>query len=153
VFGQTDSEENAIRETINSLFEGMRKGDSAMVSRAFSRQVTLATITTNTNGITEISRETSMHEFLVAVGTPHTTVWYEETWNTTVQRDGNFAQVWCDYAFFVDTKFSHCGVDTFHLLKLNGFWKIFHLADTRRKENCKIPEEIKEKHKEAIVPK
>jgi hypothetical protein len=71
----------------------------------------------------------------------------EEIWNLKIQMDGDFAQAWCEYAFYYQNKFSHCGVDAFHLIKTTEGWKIFHLADTRRKENCIIPEEIKSKHK------
>jgi hypothetical protein len=84
---------------------------------------------------------------LDAVGKPHTEVWYEEIWNVKVQVDGEMAQAWCDYAFYIDKTFSHCGVDAFHLFKGKDGWKIFHLADTRRKTGCTIPKEIQDKHK------
>jgi hypothetical protein len=64
-----------------------------------------------------------------------------------VQIDGDFAQVWCDYAFYTDNTFSHCGIDAFQLHKGKDGWKIFHLADTRRKDNCVIPQDIQNKHK------
>jgi hypothetical protein len=57
------------------------------------------------------------------------------------------AQAWCDYAFYVDKSYSHCGVDAFQLFKGKDGWKIFHLADTRRKTGCTIPKEIQDKHK------
>ena len=59
---------------------------------------------------------------------------------------GDFAQVWCDYAFYIGNTFSHCGVDAFQLHKQKDGWKIFHLADTRRTENCTIPKSIQQKH-------
>ena len=46
------------------------------------------------------------------------------------------ANVWTAYSFYFDGKFSHCGVNSFQLLKEAGEWKIFYLVDTRRKEGC-----------------
>ena len=33
------------------------------------------------------------------------------------------------------------------LVRTADGWKIFHLADTRRREGCKVPQEIQDKHK------
>ncbi len=53
-----------------------------------------------------------------------------------IRIDADLAVVWTPYKFFVGKKFSHCGVNSFQLIKLNGNWKIQYLIDTRRKEGC-----------------
>ena len=79
----------------------------------------------------------SLADFLKAIGTPHPEVWNEKIWNTEIRIDDNLAQIWTDYAFYVDDRFSHCGVDAFQLVKeTDGKWRIVHLIDTRRKEPC-----------------
>lgn len=143
---QIEKEELGVQNTIGRLFDGVRQGDSAMVHSVFTREMTSATITLDKTNKPLLLHESSINEFLKAVGTPHKDAWNEETWNTSVKVDGNFAQAWCDYAFFVGHTFSHCGVDAFHLFKNNGEWKIFHIADTRRKQPCAIPDKIKAKH-------
>jgi len=143
--GQTDQE--AVKEVISRLFNGMEKGDSAKVHSAFADQVTMATVLRDKNNEPAIRNENSIAAFLKAVGTPHPDIWYEEIWDVKIQIDGDFAQAWCDYAFYIGNKFSHCGVDAFHLHKGKEGWKIFHLADTRRKDNCVIPPSIQSKHK------
>ena len=144
---QKKEDEAAIKLTINRLFMGMEKGDSTMVHSAFANHVTMATIGMDQSSQSKIIFESSIADFLKAVGTPHTEVWYEEIWDVMIRVDGNFAQAWCDYAFYIGNIFSHCGVDAFHFYKDQGGWKIFHLADTRRKDNCIIPTEIQIKHK------
>jgi len=144
---QVQANQDEVREVINRLFTGMEKGDSAKVHSAFAEQVTMATISRDKNNTPVIRKESSIADFLKAVGTPHPEVLYEEIWNVKIQIDGDFAQAWCDYAFYVGNKFSHCGVDAFHLFKGKDGWKIFHLADTRRKDNCSIPTDIQSKHK------
>ena len=139
------SDEQAVKAVIEKLFKGMEKGDSAMARSVFAKAVTTATIYKDKSGNVVLRQENSIDDFMKAIGTPHKEVWYEEIWNLQVQLDGDFAQAWCDYAFYLDNKYSHCGVDAMHLYKDKGEWKMFHLADTRRKE-CNIPEEIKKKH-------
>jgi hypothetical protein len=137
----------AVKQVITNLFLGMEKGDSALVHSTFSSEITLATIARDKAGNPILHRESSLDGFLKAVGTPHKEVWYEEIWNLQIQIDGDFAQAWCDYAFYLDKTFSHCGVDAFHLHKGKDGWKIFHLADTRRKTGCEVPKAIENKHK------
>jgi len=145
---QPVSEKEAILIPIRLLFEGMHQGDSSTVHRVFYNQVTLATITKDKNGKPIIRHELSVDAFLKAIGTPHTEKYNEETWGEKILVDGNFAQVWMNYAFYLGNKFSHCGVDAFHLFKNStGTWQIFHLADTRQQEGCQVPKEIQERFK------
>jgi hypothetical protein len=147
VNGQSSNEEASVNAVIKQLFTGMEKGDSAMVHGAFTKEVTMATVFRDKDNSPMIHRESTLDGFLNAVGTPHKEVWYEEIWNVKIQLDGDFAQAWCDYAFYIDHTFSHCGVDAFHLIKEKDGWKIFHLADTRRTEGCNIPKTVQNKHK------
>lgn len=140
------SDEQKVTDVLTQLFRGMELGDSAMVHRCFMPQVTMATVKIGKEGSAVLSREGNLNGFLKAVGTPHPEKWYEEVWDVEVSVDGMFAQVWCDYAFYVGNKFSHCGVDAFHLFRDGAQWKIFHLADTRKSVGCNIPVEIAGKH-------
>lgn len=140
---QTATEKESVMKPVKMLFEGMQKGDSAIVHRAFSTPVTMATIGTDKNGKPLITHESSINAFLKAIGTPHQEVYNEMIWDEKISVDGNFAQVWAYYAFYLGKKFNHCGVDAFHLVKTeDGNWKIFHLADTRKKDGCSIPSKI-----------
>jgi len=147
VFSASAQNENReVERTIQSLFEGMKKGDSAQVHRSLSNELVMQTIVRDKSNQVRMSGG-SLKDFLNAVGKPHQEVWNEEIWNLTVRIDGDFAQAWCDYAFYIDHTFSHCGVDAFHLVRTADGWKIFQLVDTRRKSGCTIPEEIQKKHK------
>lgn len=147
LFGQTDSQEKEIENVILTLFKGMQLGDSSLASGTFADEVTTVTIYKTKEGVTKLHRENSIKRFMEAIAKPHDKTWYEEIWNLKIQIDGEFAQAWCDYAFYLDNEFSHCGVDAFHLYKSDQGWKIFHLADTRHKADCVIPKEIQDKHK------
>jgi hypothetical protein len=143
VRAQSAAESEAILAPILTLVRGMNLGDSAMVRTAFANEVSMVTLSTNPAG-SRLGREYSIKKFLAAVGTPHAEPWSEPIWDVRVQTDGNFAQVWASYAFYIGKKFSHCGVDAFHLSRdANGEWKIFHLTDTRNRDNCNVPASVR----------
>ena len=146
VFAQVAADEKAITEVINRLFEGMTRSDTALMHATFAPGATMASISRKNDEV-RLRREESVDGFLKAIARPHPEVYYEEIWNMKISIDGDFAQAWCDYAFYLDKKFSHCGVDAFHLYKSKQGWKIFHLADTRRTSECNVPEEIRVRHK------
>lgn len=139
IFAQSNSattEKEIIKKTIGNMFNGMRAGDSAQVHSAFRANVRMFTAFKRKTG-EEVLQEGSLSDFLKAVGIPDKEVWDEKLTSMTIQVDGNIAQVWTDYSFYVGEVFSHCGVNAFQLVKENGTWKIIHIMDTRRKENCK----------------
>jgi hypothetical protein len=63
-------------------------------------------------------------------------MWLERIWNPKVLEHGEIAIVWAEYDFHRNRKFSHCGVDSFHMLKTSAGWKIDALSDTRETTGC-----------------
>jgi hypothetical protein len=49
---------------------------------------------------------------------------------------GRIAQVWGEYEFHRDSKFSHCGVDAVTLVLTSGEWRIASLAYTVETQGC-----------------
>ena len=128
-------EEDLVKGTINKLFEGMRNTDSAMVSTTFASNAIMQTIHKSKDGEFKLSDE-KVADFIKFTGTPHKEKFDERIVFTKILIDGNLASVWTDYKFYIDNKFSHCGVNSFQLFKDKTTWKIIYIVDTRRKENC-----------------
>jgi len=128
-------------KVVTQVFEAMRTNDSTLLKSCFVDDPNTFTVYTK-EGQTQLSIG-DFARFVHAVGQPKDQVWNEPVWNEKVEIDGALASVWVDYAFYLDDKLLHCGVDAFHLIKEDGHWKIFHLVDTRRKTGCIIPEEAK----------
>jgi len=149
LFGQnpessiSNKDEQQIEALIIKVFDGMRLGDSSMVRSCFYKEVEMYSSYTNRNG-ESVLKKGDFEEFLTAIGTPHDEVWDEKIWDLEVRIDNNLGQAWTKYAFYVGKKFSHCGVDAFHLTKTSNGWKIFHITDTRQRANCNLPEDKKE---------
>lgn len=138
----SQKEEDNVMKVVNQVFEAMRTNDSTLLKQSFVQSPNMFTSSSNQDG-KSILTEGNFQRFVDAIGSPKDQVFNEPIWNEKIQIDGNFAAVWVDYAFYLDDQFSHCGVDAFHLVKLDDQWKIFHLIDTRRKTPCDIPDEIK----------
>lgn len=75
--------------------------------------------------------------FLMAIADrPETQKWEERLLDYMVQIDGNLAHVWTPYEFWFNGTFSHCGANAFTLAKTDDGWKIIHIIDSRRKNDC-----------------
>jgi hypothetical protein len=63
---------------------------------------------------------------------------FMERWTgePTVMIRGPIAVVWGEYEFRIDGEFSHCGIDSVDLVKVDGNWKIANWMWTVEKENC-----------------
>lgn len=128
-------DERAVRAVVETLFNGMRTGDSTMVRSVFHPQIRMVTSFRNQQG-PQVSVESSLDGFVTAVGTPHAEVWDERISDLLIKTDGDFAMAWMNYGFFAGERFSHCGIDLMELVRTEQGWKIIALADTRRRSGC-----------------
>ncbi|MEP1095492.1 MAG: nuclear transport factor 2 family protein [Cyclobacteriaceae bacterium] len=138
------NDKGEIMKVVNNVFDAMRTNDSTLLKACFVEDPTTFTVSRR-EGKTNFVRD-NFQGFIDAVGRPKEEMWNEPIWNEKIQIDDDLASVWVDYAFYRGKdgdQFSHCGVDAFHLVKLEGNWKIFHLVDTRRRESCDVPDNIK----------
>ena len=133
VFGFSQiSEEDLVKATINQLFNGMKTSDSVLIKKSFSKNAVLQTITKTG----EVKNE-NINDFAISISKAEKQSLDERITFSNILIDGNLASVWTPYEFYYQSKFSHCGVNSFQLVKSNNEWKIQYIIDTRRKDNCK----------------
>lgn len=132
LFLSQTSDEDAVKSTVNQLFSGMKNSDSELIKKTFSNNAVLQTITKSG----EVKNE-SIDNFVISISKAEKGSLDEKISFSTVLVDGNLASVWTPYEFYYKGQFSHCGVNSFQLVKSNNEWKIQYIIDTRRKENCK----------------
>lgn len=133
-FGQSD--EDKVKQPIQQFFNGMRQADSSLIKASVAPGAILQTVVKTKEGTTAVRTE-NMAQFITAVTKPHTEVYDERITFDIIRIDADLAIAWTPYQFYVGDKFSHCGVNSFQLVRLNGEWKIQYIIDTRRKEGCK----------------
>lgn len=61
---------------------------------------------------------------------------HEVYWDPTVIVRGNIAVVWTEYSFDYNDQRTHCGIDVFNLMKIDGAWKITGIQYTVEPDNC-----------------
>ena len=132
---EAQTTEDSVKQTINKLFEGMKTADVEMMKGAFATDAILQTISEKDGKVTVRSENVS--QFAEAIkqiqkGDADEQIVYE-----TVKIDANLAIAWTPYKFYYKGNFSHYGVNSFQLVRINGEWKIQYLIDTRRKKDCK----------------
>lgn len=132
---QEAAPEQAVKKAIQTMFDGMRAGDSSMVASVFLRDASMQTTFYDPSGNMQL-RGGTLQRFLNAVGTPHEEVWDEKIWSYDIRVDEPMATAWTEYSFYLNDKLLHCGVNAFDLVKTEDGWKISHIIDTRRKTDC-----------------
>ena len=132
--GKAQTTEDSVKSAINKLFTAMKECDSAMLTGCFSSSAILQTIQKK-DGKESIGNET-VAEFAGFVAAQAKNDLDEQIKFDVVKIDDNLAIAWTPYKFYYKGNFSHCGVDSYQLVRINGLWKIQYLIDTRRKTNC-----------------
>ena len=129
-FAQDVSEKEVVKP-IENLFNAMKSADSLGVKNAFSNSAIMQTFSKN-----QEIRTDKVEDFAKQVGASQAGDLDERFTISKILVDGNMASVWVPYRFYYKGNYSHCGVNSFQLAKLNNEWKIQYIIDTRRKENC-----------------
>jgi hypothetical protein len=60
----------------------------------------------------------------------------ERYWSPTVLVRGSIAVVWAPYEFWVDGRTSHCGVDVFDFVRVDGAWRVSNAMWTAEPDAC-----------------
>ena len=131
--GPQTPDEREVMAVVERLFDAMRAGDTAAMRATFAPGARLAGTQTR-DGVTTVGA-IEIERWLGSVARA-TELLDERLVNPEVRVDDDLATVWVGYSFYVGTKFSHCGYDAFQLARVTDGWKIVHVMDTRRSENC-----------------
>ena len=127
--------EDSVKAAVNQLFEGMKSANAAMVTSSFTDSAVLQTIVRNREGKT-IVRNQYVRDFADFVGKQQPGAADERIEFETIKIDGPLAIAWTPYKFYYNGQFSHCGVNSFQLVRMENGWKIQYIIDTRRREGC-----------------
>ncbi|MEE4001724.1 nuclear transport factor 2 family protein [Tenacibaculum sp. FZY0031] len=138
VSAQENSEEKAIKKTIETFFEGLHKGDSTLVSATLNSTIKIQTTFTNKEGKNVLVTESKTKLLTNIANKKPAHTYLEKLVSWDIKIDGNLASVWTPYEFYLNEKFSHCGANSFQLFNNNGKWEIIYLVDMRRRANCNV---------------
>jgi Putative lumazine-binding len=129
------ADSTAIVAVITKLFNGMRARDTAAMRGLFHEAAVLRSASVR-QGQNTIEADAIGDWFGSVVGAPADLLLDERLGPPEVRVDGNLAGVWVYYEFYAGDRFSHCGVDAFHLGRAADGWKIMTVSDSRRRQGC-----------------
>ena len=135
VTGSAQTATDSVKATVNQLFLAMKNSDGKMLQTCFSDSAILQTIIKNKTGAITVKNE-AVSEFVSQINTIGKGDADERIQFDLIKIDGDLAIVWTPYRFYYKGNFSHCGVNSFHLVRFSSGWKIQYLIDTRRKNAC-----------------
>jgi len=155
LFSQDSSGANGVRAAIRELFEGMYQGDSTRVRRVCHPQMRLMTVGADVTGQSQVTT-TSLSAFLTSLATPRPEGPLDERiWSVRIQVDGLLASAWTPYTFYVGKNRSHCGYNSFQLVKGKEGWQILQVTDTRTRVGCRegqpVPFEVMQAHLGSLI--
>ena len=130
------SEADNVKLKIIEFFDAFHKQDSTALRAMVAENITLQSVSKNKAGKTILYTSTFDAFVTGIVSIPKDKKFEERLIDFNIKVDDEMANVWTLYEFWFDGNFSHCGVNSFQLLKQEDAWKIIYLIDTRRKEGC-----------------
>jgi hypothetical protein len=126
----TPADRAAVLAAVDSLFSSMSRHDTLA-----SRAILLPGATFYSLAPGRPPRSTSDTAYIRSLARDAVGL-KERIWNPTVWLHGPIAQVWTPYDFHVDGKFSHCGVDSFSLIRTEAGWRIAAATYTIETTGC-----------------
>ncbi|MEJ7831247.1 MAG: hypothetical protein WKF91_23780, partial [Segetibacter sp.] len=101
------------------LFTAMKNADASMFQDAFTDSAVLQTIVKTKDGFVKIRTE-NVKEFAEFINKEQKGNADERITFESIKIDADLASVWTPYQFYYKGAFSHCGVNSFQLLRVNG---------------------------------
>jgi hypothetical protein len=128
-----DAEEAAILAQVQRFFDGLGSQDAAAMEAALLPDAMLTAQRVQAEGKVVLSRRSGGAFVEMAKSQAGLN---ERMWDPVVMRRGPIAMVWAPYEFQLDGKTTHCGIDVFDMVKVDGTWKIAHLMWTQEPQAC-----------------
>ena len=123
-------EEKAIVAAVQKVFDGMAAHDPAMIRSVVTDDARLTRVRGD-----QPAASTSIDQFVHGIEGNKARL-LERMWEPKILVSGRLAAVWAPYDFHSDGKLTHCGIDSFLMVKDAGGWKISSIAYTVVTDAC-----------------
>ncbi len=129
-------DESLVLATVQKFFDSMTDKDTAAARQILVMDATYFSVREGDDGTT--MRGSTNREYVDRLATTADDL-QERMSDPQVMVHEGIAVVWTPYEFRVNGKFSHCGVDAFSLVRIDGQWKIAGIIYTVEQE-CDVGE-------------
>jgi hypothetical protein len=131
-----DMEKEKLQNLIQEFFVAFHAQDSATLKILAHPQIKMQSVAIDSVGNTSLSSIAYASFLKSIVSIDESIKFKEELHGFEININGMIANVSTPYSFYVNDQLSHCGVNTFQLMKSESQWKIIYLVDTRSKLGC-----------------
>lgn len=129
----SDADRAAVLSVVQRLFTAMAQRDTTAARALLMPGSRFVAIFGDGTGSTpRVQADTTFLRNL-ATGTDRL---LERMWEPVVQLRGPLATVWAPYDFYVNGQRTHCGVDTFTLLRGGMVWRLSDISYTVERTGC-----------------
>ena len=125
-------DERDVVAAVQKIFEAMGKCDPATIRALTLPEGRLFRLTP---GSDQPPRSQTLDEFAAQFAACNRQL-VERSWSPQVRVHKGIASFWAPYDFWIDGKFSHCGIDSFELVKAGDAWKLTSGIYTVEREGC-----------------
>jgi hypothetical protein len=116
-----DAERDAVLAVVQSFFDTMAAKDATTARQILLPEGRFYAVGDQTSKVR--IRAFTVEEYLFDLPAMKQSV-RERFWNPEVRIRGFIANVWTPYDFWTNGRLSHCGIDSFDLIKTEQGWKI-----------------------------
>lgn len=132
--GHQPGEEAAVLQAVDRYMAAISANDlEAMEALQMPEGMTYRAAATDDGGMEIVARPNSWWTDPARAGER---AYRERYWSPTVLIRGGIATVWAPYEFWIDGETSHCGVDVFDFVKIDGEWKVANALWTVEPDAC-----------------
>ena len=120
-----EADRRAAIAVADSVLAALSNGDNATLAR-----LTLDSAVVGGAGVRDGVERLSLRTWGLYINRTGPSTFTERGFDATARVQDRVAQVWMPYDLYLGDKWSHCGVDTFTLIKYEGRWRVAALIYT-----------------------
>jgi hypothetical protein len=139
VLAQVADERAVVMAAVDRVFSAINSNDAEAFKQMMVPEGTNISLRYQPDGRPKIRVKTNLQE--IAEAGAEKRKFTEKYWNPTLLIHNGIAMFWAPYSFDIDGKRSHCGVDQFDFVKVDGQWKLASSTWTVEPDGC--PKEVK----------
>jgi hypothetical protein len=133
IFGSEPTEEQQVISVVKQFFKVLETRDTDLARTILLQSGSNFSI--REEGNKKILKHTGFGDVINSLK-KNRSKYREMIFSPTILIHKDIAILWAKYRFYIDGKFSHCGVDSFSMIKIDNKWKIAGIIYTIEKKGC-----------------
>lgn len=129
-----DADKEAVQKTVDNFFKALEKQDTVLYKSILFTNGQIWVMRHRNDSIIQSMRTFSDD---IKRFSPQTVI-HEKPLTYDIKVHNEVAIAWAPYTLSINNKFSHCGIDIFTLIKINGEWKIVNATYSVEPDGCDV---------------